>query len=342
MDKINKEKLKNIVKVSSEDFIKIQKRFFTEIDSFSHKIKNAEKSKNYLELQREAEKMKKFIQDYNMKYLKNINEEQIKYTKKLIESLENKLNTIKMQIALVEKKKIIEKKMHEKYLERRNTTGNNSFEDCSFFKKNEKEISNRRIIDSIIDSSVNLLKFCEIFNEINKENQNINKIYQNSNNHLLISPIHTENKGIYSNIKTNPHLQGRLASVNNNSDFNVMNRLPSMNFNNNFNFESYFILDNKNINNNPLNNVSKPVNQATESPNLNFLTNDCNLTKYVEEIKSIKNSCINFVEFLRDDPNYIKKAENDISILKDEILKDYLKYKKLKKHIKNIMTKNKN
>lgn len=348
MDKLKKENLKNIIKLSSEDFLRNQKKFFKEIENCSFNIKLMEKSKNYLELQKEIEKLKKFIHDYNIKYLKNINEEQIKFSKKLIESLENKFNTIKMQIALTEKKKLIEKKMHEKYLERRNTSDNDEIEDSSLCKRNEKEISNKKLVENIIESSSNLLKFYEIFKQISKENQSLNKLYQNPNlkNNQFVNQKISENKGFNNNFNTNPLNQGRIGSINNNNcDFNLMNRLPSVNFNsnnNNINFESYFILDNKNMNNHVNNNnfnVFSPC-LFNESHGLNNVSNEnINISKYIDEIKQIKNCCIGVVEHLTHDPNSIKKSENDISILKDEILKEYLRYKKLKKHIKNITTK---
>jgi len=344
MEKLNREKLKNIAEFSSEEFIKIQKSFFAELENYFQNIKIVEKSKIYLELQKAIEKLKNYIQEYNIKYLKNINEEQIKYTKKLIESFENKLITIKMHIALAEKKKLIEKKMHEKYLERRNTTGQDSFEDCSFKKKNESEISNKKIIDNIIDSSGNLIKFFDIFKQSSKESKNINKIFQNSNTKhcQLLSPTLTENRGFCNNYHNNHYFPVRVGSINYNSDLNGMNALPNTNFNN-INLESYFILDDKITNNNFININSNFVNPNTESPSLNIFSNEnLNLVKYIEEMKIIKNSCFSYVKILSDDPNYLKIAENEISILKEEFLKEYPKYRKLKRHIKIIARESKN
>jgi len=338
MDKLNNEKIKNIVKLSSDDFLKIQKSFFKEIEKFCQHIKNYEKSNNYLELQREIEKLKNFIQEYNIKYLRNINEEQIKYTKKLIESFEAKQFSIKSKIDLLERKKLVQKKMHEKYLERRNTIENESFEDCSFTKKSDKEISNKKVIENVIDSSNNLIKFYDKFKEISKENQMAYKFFQFPMQNETCG-FHVINNYYNNSINNNSIFPKKNGSFNNNCDFSNMHRMPSMNANN-MNFESYFILDNKNINSNAFNNNTGNMN--SESLIGNKLQENLNIGKFIDEIKSLKNSCSGFVGFLRDDPSYIKKAENDISILKDEILKDYLKYTKLKKHIKNIVNKNKN
>jgi len=352
MEKLNPEKLKNIVKLTSEDFLRIQKYFFKEIERYSEKIKLLEKSKNHIELQKDIEKLKKFIQEYNIKYLKNINEEQIKYTKKLIESFENKQNSIRSQISIEDKKKLIQKKMHEKYLERRNINSNENFDNISFSKISEKEISNKKIMENIIDSSSNLIKYYEKFKQNGKENQTSNKLFLNTNtnnngnsNPYLTNFQNTDNRVIHNvnnNYPNNNNLmQNRISSINHNSDFNFMNRMPSMNFNNtnNNNFESYFILDYKHSNNNIVSNNNNNI----LSDNINSISQEnLNIIKYIEDLKIIKNNCSDFVKYLRDDPNYLKNAENDISILKDEILKEYLKYTKLKKHLKNILSKNKN
>jgi hypothetical protein len=160
-DNPNKNPLEKIKKISDEDFLKIQEKFFNKVKHLSELIKKEEIAKKLDSLQINLENFKKFINDYNLRYLKNIKDEQICYFKKLIESYDNKSNKVKCFNLMNEKKKKINFLLKQKYLTKKDQNFSlikSEFSNDSL-EKSEKEVSNKKIIERIIDQSSNLIKY---------------------------------------------------------------------------------------------------------------------------------------------------------------------------------------
>ena len=303
------------IKLSDEEYSKIQQNFYINIKEFSNNFKQLQKNKDIKQYKFKYKEFSEFITVYQEKYQNNITTDLKNYCEKLTQSYLVKYQNIKCKNLILGKKKLILEKELEKYvLKGKGFLGSDfeniskeNFENISLMFSSVlqpipelKNITPKLALKYLINSCRIILKYYEIYKERTQEAYSMKSF-------LLVDIDRKENTSKLKELSpTNENLDEKNYSIINNS--NILNN------------QSYCVVYNPmsiNINNNKIEQIIME-----------------NLEKLINDIIIIKNESLKIVEFVKDDKNNSIGLEKEISALKEEIGKKFENYLLLKKMAK--------